>query len=102
MNQPILIKCIEQKDTHTFFIEWSDRKLQVFRLSEVQKHCPCAYCVDEKTGQRLSNAVQKDVKAYSIRSVGRYAIQIKFTSGCSTGIYSFDQLRQIGQSYEKK
>ncbi len=99
MKKPLLIKQIQQKDNYTFSIEWNDEIKQDFRLSTLQKVCPCANCVDEYTGKRLTNpaTLQEDVKAISIKSVGRYALQIQFTKGCSTGIYSFDTLRQMSQ-----
>ena len=62
---------------------------------DLQRVCPCANCRDELTGQRLAdpNMVAQTVRAVTIQSVGRYGLKIHFTSGCSTGIYSFDQLR---------
>lgn len=95
----LLIKNIAQKDNHSFTITWNDNLQQEFRLNEVQKHCPCAKCANEMTGQRIMdvNSINEDVKAISIRNVGRYALQIRFTSGCSTGIYHFELLRKIGQ-----
>jgi DUF971 family protein len=96
-NLPIAIQEIIQKDNHTFSILWSDQKKQEFRLNRLQQECPCANCQDEITGIRLLDlsTVREDVKALSIRSVGRYAIQIQFTSGCSMGIYSFEMLRHM-------
>lgn len=92
----IQIKQIQQKDNHTFFIEWTDAITHIYHLSDLQKKCPCASCKDEVSGLRRSNApfVDDHVRAKKIFSVGRYAIQIEFTSGCSHGIYSFDFLRE--------
>ncbi|WP_068467376.1 DUF971 domain-containing protein [Candidatus Protochlamydia phocaeensis] len=98
MNMPLAIHGITQEDNHTFSITWSDGQKQRFRLSDLQRVCPCANCVDEHTGKRRmdSTIIRDDVRATAIRSVGRYALQIQFTSGCSTGIYSFDMLRKMG------
>lgn len=92
---PYAIRKIEQKNNHEFVIEWMDGKVSEYRLSELQKRCPCAMCVDETTGKRLIGEKQVDpqVRARKIQSVGRYALRVDFTSGCSTGIYSFDTLR---------
>lgn len=92
---PVLIRSISQKDNHTFTINWSDGVKRDYRLNEVQKKCPCAQCVDENTGKRVvdENSIDPNVKAFLIQNVGRYAIRIKFTSGCSSGIYNFDLLR---------
>lgn len=93
----LLIRQIQQTSNHTFSIQWSDGQEQHFRLSVLQKNCPCANCVDEQTGHRLVDLkmIQEDVRAVSIRSIGRYALRIQFTSGCSTGIYSFEMLRAL-------
>lgn len=89
------IEEIVQKDNHTFTIKWTDGIVQDYRLSELQKECPCANCVDENSGTRIVQPEMIDplVKAKKIYSVGRYAIRIDFTSGCSLGIYSYDDLR---------
>lgn len=96
---PILIKEIKQVDNYTFSIVWSDDQQQFFRLSTLQKACPCANCVDEKTGRPLLDAstVKENVRAMTLKSIGRYALQIQFTSGCSTGIYTFTMLRQLSK-----
>lgn len=96
---PVLIRNIAQKDNHRFTIEWSDGKQYDYRLSELQAQCPCAACVDEETGQRRVKAapVNSDVRAVKLSSVGRYALRIQFTAGCSNGIYNFDFLRKLAQ-----
>lgn len=95
MNEEnISIKDIEQIDNHTFHITWCDGIKNQYRLSDLQKICPCAGCVDETTGKRIaSKPIDENVRAIGIQSVGRYALKIKFTSGCSTGIYSYSLLR---------
>jgi ATP-binding protein involved in chromosome partitioning len=97
VNIPIFIRQIWQKNNYVFSIEWSDGCVQDFRLCDVQRDCPCAHCVDELTGRRLldSRLISDRVRAVAIRNVGRYALKIQFTSGCSAGIYSFDRLRKM-------
>ncbi|MCE5319387.1 MAG: DUF971 domain-containing protein [Parachlamydia sp.] len=82
------------KDDFTFRIQWGDGQATEHRLSDLQRQCPCAACVDEKTGRRMVTAVKDDVKAASVRNVGRYALSIQFTDGCSNGIFSYDILRK--------
>ncbi len=92
MNEsPLFILSIEQKDNHTFTIQWSDEKTCDYNLKALQTHCPCAKCKETPP----KNMENKDVRAISIKSVGRYALQIKFTFGCSNGIYSYFLLRQL-------
>lgn len=99
-SKAVLVRTIEQKDNHIFTIEWSDGATGTYRLSDLQRQCPCAKCVDEWTGKPLldKNTVKNDVKARRIVSLGRYALRIEFTSGCSTGIYGFDLLRTLAEN----
>lgn len=91
------VKKIEQKNNHMFTIQWTDGKTRDYKLSELQANCPCARCVDETSGvRRQEPSLREEVKAVRIESVGRYALKVEFTSGCSTGIYGFDLLQRLG------
>lgn len=91
-----LIQRIFQKDSHSFTIVWSDGTANDYHLGNLQKQCPCAGCVDEQTGKRIvkEGPISNDVQAVSIHGVGRYALRIQFSSGCSHGIYDFDMIRK--------
>lgn len=88
---PLFILQMRQIDPYSFSIQWSDESEDVFNLNQLQKSCPCAQCTQS------SNNLQKEssVQARRILTVGRYALKIEFTSGCSTGIYSYDYLREL-------
>lgn len=104
MRSPaVLIRDIRQKDNYTFTIEWSDGQVHDYRLSVLQKNCPCAKCNDEVTGKRRvdQEKLRDDVRALRVYSVGRYALRIEFTSGCSTGIYSYELLRELSNHSNK-
>lgn len=85
----VAMQSIKQTSDTAFMIEWSNGSMVHYSLSELQQSCPCAACAE---GKKASNP---SVRAYKIRSVGRYAIQIDFSSGCSKGIYDFDMLYNI-------
>lgn len=95
----VLISRIYQKDAYVFTIEWSDGRTYDYRLADLQKHCPCARCRDEKTGRSLvpSSSIDPEVKAVRIYNVGRYALRIEFIKGCSRGVYTFTMLRDWGK-----
>ncbi len=57
--------------------------------------CPCADCVDENTGKKLvvlAN-IPADIRPEQILPVGNYAVQIHWSDGHSTGLYSWRTLR---------
>jgi DUF971 family protein len=89
-------------------IGWADGHASHFDFVYLRDHCPCATCNDERVkkdsmaeslpGFASSTALpmfKPKPKAQSAQAVGQYAIQISFTDGHSTGIYSYDLLRSI-------
>ncbi|MFZ0333220.1 MAG: DUF971 domain-containing protein [Candidatus Acidiferrales bacterium] len=87
-------------------ITWSDAHTSHYDFPYLREHCPCATCkethekpanVDAKTAGGISvlPMFKPKITARAASTVGTYAVQIEFTDGHSTGIYSFDHLREI-------
>ena len=89
-------------------IAWADGHVSHFDFAYLRDHCPCATCNDERAKKEsLSEAspafasspalpmFKPKARAQSATQVGNYAIQISFSDGHSTGIYSYDHLRSI-------
>jgi len=89
-------------------IIWADGHASHFDFIYLREHCPCATCNDERekkeTMAESSPALVSSPalpmfkprpRAQSAQAVGQYAIQIVFSDGHSTGIYSYDLLRSI-------
>lgn len=91
MDHNVRISKIEQKDNFTFSLTFLDGKVKEYRLSELQKRCPCSACQAKKSNP------DTNVKATLIKNVGLYALSIKFTSGCSHGIYSLKMLYDMNE-----
>jgi DUF971 family protein len=81
-------------------ITWSDGHASRYTFPQLRDNCPCATCNDERQKEKPGAAnplpmYKPRVTAKSATSVGNYAIQIQFSDGHSTGIYSFDALREM-------
>ncbi len=78
-------------------IRWADGHESVYPVRDLRLACACAHCIDEWSGEnRLDpSQVREDVQPLQIKPVGRYAIQIEWNDGHSTGMYSFDRLRKL-------
>ena len=78
-------------------IEWSEGHQSIYSARELRIACPCAECVNEVTGQRRldPNAIPKDIRPLAINTIGRYALQIQWSDGHSTGLYGFETLRKL-------
>ncbi len=87
-------------------ISWADGHLSHFEFPYLRDNCPCATCNDERAKKEAmaafsapSSAVlpmyKPKPRAQAATQVGNYAIQIQFTDGHSTGIFSYDYLRSM-------
>jgi len=89
-------------------IAWADGHSSHFDFVYLRENCPCAACNDERTKKEsreeaspafASSAAlpmfKPKPRATAATQVGNYAIQISFSDGHSTGIYSYDYLRSI-------
>jgi len=84
-------------------VEWSDGHRSVYAYQYLREKCPCATCTDAHgTGAPRTNRVAsplpmfaKALKPEKVELVGRYALHVAWSDGHSTGIYSFDYLRDL-------
>jgi DUF971 family protein len=84
-------------------VTWSDGHASRYTFPYLRDNCPCATCNDEREKKAHEPAgaanplpmYKPRVTAKSASSVGNYAIQIQFSDGHATGIYSFAALREM-------
>ena len=78
-------------------LAWTTGEKYSLPYPELRFHCPCANCVDENTGRRMitREQVKEDVRVTGAHVVGRYALQISFSDGHSTGMFHFDRLYEL-------
>lgn len=88
---------IEKFSPTEMLVAWNQGETYAVPFVEIRFFCPCAYCVDEHTGERtiLRSSIDPEIRPASVQVVGRYAVQIAWTDRHSTGIYSFDRLHDI-------
>lgn len=88
---------IKKENDSQLAIVWKDGHKSIYSFRDLRGACPCASCVDEKTGIRILNpaSVADGIRPFGATPVGRYAIQFQWSDGHSTGIYSFDYLRAL-------
>jgi DUF971 family protein len=89
-------------------ITWADGHSSHYDFTYLRDQCPCATCNDERgkkeampvsTTNLLSSPLlpmyKPKPRAQAATQVGNYAVQISFTDGHSTGIFSYDYLRTL-------
>ena len=88
-------EAIDLLPDHAIQITWRDGKRAVIPAKVLRDRCPCAGCIEELTGKKLLDpaTIPDDIRAVSIQPVGNYAIQIEWSDGHATGLYTWATLR---------
>jgi DUF971 family protein len=91
---PEAIDVTAANEIHLRWPGGAEATLPAFALRDA---CPCAGCVEEGTGRKILDpaTIPSDIRPLQILPVGNYAVQIHWSDGHSTGIYSWETLRQV-------
>ena len=94
MKTPIRVEPFSASE---ILLAWTDGQAFAIPYVELRFLCPCASCVDEHSGQRTirRESIAPGIRTTSVQTVGRYALQISFSDGHSTGIFPYEKLLQI-------
>ena len=76
-------------------IVWPGGREVAIPAVRLRDACPCAGCVEEGTGRKILDpaTIPADIRPERIDAVGNFAVQIHWSDGHSTGIYSWQTLR---------
>ena len=96
--QPTEIK-LHQK-SRVLEIAFDDGKSYRLPYEFLRVHSPSAEVRGHGPGQEVLQTGKKEVDITRVEPVGSYAIQLCFSDGHETGIYSWDLLYQYGEKQE--
>ena len=77
-------------------ISFSDGKIFQFPCEFLRVYSPSAEVRGHSPGQEVLQTGKKEVNINDIKPVGNYAIQLNFSDGHNTGLYSWDLLYDYG------
>lgn len=78
-------------------ISFADGKKFELPSEFLRVHSPSAEVRGHGPGQEVLQAGKQAVKIVAVEPVGQYAIQLRFSDGHDTGIYSWDLLYDFGE-----
>lgn len=98
--QPLPTKIKLAGESNTLAIHWSDGHTSAYPYRYLRDHCPCASCSDKGPATPAVTSPfpmlgVKPLQPERAELVGRYALQIFWNDGHSSGIYSFQYLREL-------
>ena len=78
-------------------ITWGPAHVGRYGFVDLRGECGCAGCVDEHTGIRTLDlaTIPRDITITDMQLVGNYAARIHWSDGHSTGLYTWQRLREL-------
>jgi DUF971 family protein len=88
-------QAIDTNERGELEIGWPGGRVAIVPGFTLRDLCPCAACIEEGTGKKIldPSTIPLDIRAERIDPVGSYAIQIHWSDGHDTGLYTWDLLR---------
>src|SRR5215472_8644456 len=88
---------ILQENDSELRITWADGQVCHYQAAALRRACPCAQCVNEWTGERTlkPESIAEEITIGDITTVGRYALNFRWSDNHEAGIYSFKYLREL-------
>ena len=85
-------------------IKWDDGTESFIPLEKLRRACPCASCHGETDIMGnvykgpVKNLGPESFRIVRMSNVGGYAINPYWADGHSTGLYSYEQLKRLGEA----
>jgi DUF971 family protein len=81
-------------------VTWPESRVDRFPYLTLRSECPCATCRNEWTGERMLDpkSIRPDLKLVGMENIGTYAVQFAWNDGHSSGIFTWESLRALGES----
>ncbi len=96
---------LERAGDDGLLMEWSDGQKRRYTVRQLRDQCPCATCREKRSAPKqpttmlpvLSMEDTQPMRIAGMKPVGTYAYSIVFSDGHDSGIYTFEQLRSLGE-----
>ncbi len=81
---------------------WGDGRTDRLGYHHIRANCPCASCRDEWTGERILDpaTIAPNLKLEGMEGIGNYAVRLVWSDGHSSGLFTWETLRNLGQDSE--
>ncbi len=92
-----------KKDGDHLLLRWQDGLAARISVRQLRLACPCAFCVNEVTGERMldPSSIPASMSLKDMQPVGHYAYRILFEDGHDTGLFTLEALRGLGEGAQE-
>jgi DUF971 family protein len=81
-------------------VTWPDLRADRLAYQLLRNECPCATCRNEWTGEKMLDpkSIREDLKLVGMEPIGTYAVQLAWNDGHSSGLFTWETLRALGET----
>ncbi|MEY2333865.1 DUF971 domain-containing protein [Acidithiobacillus ferrianus] len=79
-------------------VDWADGHTSRLTFERLRVECPCAECKGHTPDQARVIIGKEAVSLVEVAPVGNYAVQLHFSDGHNTGIFTWEYLRLLGDA----
>ncbi len=83
-------------------VTFSDGRTYSYSFELLRTHSPSAEVQGHGPGQDVLQIAKENVQILRIEPIGHYAVRLVFDDGHNTGLYSWDFLRELGDTQTQK
>ncbi|MHB1280985.1 MAG: gamma-butyrobetaine hydroxylase family protein [Acidithiobacillus sp.] len=76
-------------------VDWADGHTSCLTFEHLRVECPCAECKGHTPDQAQIITGKENVSVVDVVPVGNYAVQLHFSDGHNTGIFTWEYLRRL-------
>ena len=89
-------------------IDWNDGESRQYTVRELRESCPCAHCREKRRAPPpaateltvLKPEETQPLRITLMQPQGHYAYAIHFSDGHNTGLFTLEELRELGSVVE--
>src|SRR3954451_19513849 len=86
----------------TLVIRYSGGQSFTLSAEQLRVESPSAEVKGHGPGQEITVAGKRNVRIVKIEPIGHYAVRLIFDDGHSTGLYTWQYLRELGERSEER
>jgi len=96
MDAPVPVSITLRQKSRLLELEYPDGSRYSLPYEYLRVHSPSAEVRGHGPGQEVLQVGKRDVEITAVEPVGSYAVQLTFSDGHDTGIYSWELLHDYG------
>jgi DUF971 family protein len=99
MSAPAPTEIRLRRRSRVLEVAWPDGRRDALSFEYLRVHSPSAEVQGHGPGQDVLQIAKENVQVLRVEPVGHYAVKLVFDDGHDTGLYTWQFLRELGETH---